>query len=34
MDSNIWGIIVAFIVGAGVPTFNNWLQRKDERKKF
>ncbi len=30
----MWDYILAFLVGAAIPTFNNWLQRKDERKKF
>lgn len=31
---SIWGYIVAFIVGAAVPIFINWLERKDKRKYF
>ena len=34
MESNIWGYIVAFIVGAAVPIFINWLERKEKRKLF
>ena len=30
----MWDYILTFLVGAAVPTFINWLQRKDERKKF
>lgn len=30
----MWEIIVAFIVGAAVPIFINWLQRRDVRKQF
>lgn len=30
----MWDYIVAVLVGAAIPTFINWLQRKDERKKF
>ncbi|MDP2302502.1 MAG: hypothetical protein Q8N03_08770 [Ignavibacteria bacterium] len=30
----IWDYILTFLVGATVPVFISWLQRKDERKKF
>ena len=34
MESNFIGYVVAFIVGAAVPIFINWLERKEKRKLF
>jgi len=34
MEDNMWGYIIAFLVGAAVPIFINWLERKDKRKQF
>ncbi|MFA5805047.1 MAG: hypothetical protein WC879_10425 [Melioribacteraceae bacterium] len=30
----MWDYVLTFLVGATVPIFINWLQRRDERKKF
>ncbi len=34
MENNFIGYIIAFVVGAAVPIFINWLERKDKRKQF
>ena len=30
----MWNYIITFLIGAAVPVFISWLQRRDERKKF
>ena len=34
MGNNFIGYIIAFIVGAAVPIFINWLERREKRKQF
>jgi len=34
MQSNFVGYIIAFVVGAAVPIFLNWLERREKRKQF
>ncbi len=34
MESNFIGYIIAFVVGAAVPIFINWLEIREKRKQF